>query len=136
MKFPLAVDINPTPNDDSWESDAVWKLLDQAAPVAVRTKFIDDTVRAARLLGETKPWWKWVFSPVPLSGFAGATVAIIFSAVTFFSPAPALPASQNTVAITIQAANIQEIAETETLIVAADHLENFSDKELVSLIGF
>ncbi len=35
-----------------------------------------------------------------------------------------------------QAVAIQEIAETETLIAAADHLDDFSDKELISLIGF
>ena len=35
-----------------------------------------------------------------------------------------------------QAVVIQEIAEAETLIAAVDHLEDFSDNELVSLIGF
>lgn len=136
MKSSRTVDSNPIPTDDSWESDAVWKLLDQAAPVTTRTRFIDDTVRAARLLGEVKPWWKRVLAPLPLAGIAGATAAMIFSTITLFSPTPISPAIQSTAANSIQAANIQEIAETETLIVAADHLENFSDKELVSLIGF
>ncbi len=31
---------------------------------------------------------------------------------------------------------IQEIAETEALLTAVDHLDQFSDVELVSLIGF
>jgi hypothetical protein len=35
-----------------------------------------------------------------------------------------------------QAVAIQDIAETETLIAAVDHLEDFSDRELISLIGF
>lgn len=35
-----------------------------------------------------------------------------------------------------QAIVIQDIAETETLLAAVDHLDDFSDNELVSLIGF
>jgi hypothetical protein len=35
-----------------------------------------------------------------------------------------------------QASKIQDIAETETLITAVDQLDDFSDTELVSLIGF
>jgi hypothetical protein len=35
-----------------------------------------------------------------------------------------------------QAAAIQDIADSETLIAAVDHLDEFSDTELVSLIGF
>jgi hypothetical protein len=37
---------------------------------------------------------------------------------------------------TDRAAEIQDIAETETLIAAVDHLDEFSDTELVTLIGF
>ncbi|MEO8614781.1 MAG: hypothetical protein ABI600_06540, partial [Luteolibacter sp.] len=63
---------NITPPDDSWESDAVWKLLDQAAPHTASPRFTDDTVRAARLAGEVKPWWSRLLSPVPLAGLAAA----------------------------------------------------------------
>ena len=43
---------------------------------------------------------------------------------------------RTTIADSVQAAEIQDIAETETLIAAVDHLDDFSDTELVSLIGF
>ena len=123
---------NASPPDDSWESDAVWKLLDQAPPQAASARFTDEVVRMARLSVEVKPWWSRLLSPAPLAGFAAATAALTFSIVSLFGPSeqPSSPADSP------QAANIQDIAETETLIAAVDHLDDFSDTELVSLIGF
>ncbi len=125
----------PLNTDDSWENDAVWKLLDQAAPPAAGPRFVDDTVRAARLAGQAEPWWKRLFSPVPLAGLAGAAAALVFSVISLSGPGPE-PDSLTTAFETDHAAAIQEIAATETLIAAADHLDDFSDNELVCLIGF
>jgi hypothetical protein len=122
----------PFETDTSWESDAVWKLLDQAPQQKASARFVDDTLRAARLAGDIKPWWSRLFSPVPLAGIAGATAALVF---TFVGPTQE-PTRTLAAADSQQAVAIQEIAETETLIAAADQLENFSDNELVSLIGF
>lgn len=123
----------PLQTDESWENDAVWKLLDQAPPATAGARFADDTVRAARLSGQSAPWWKLLFSPLPLAGLAGATAAIVFTLVS-------LPSGETNNGVTIvdskRAAEIQDIAETETLIAAVDHLEDFSDTELVTLIGF
>ncbi len=126
---------NSTPPDDSWESDAVWKLLDQTAPQTASARFADDVVRAARLAGEVKSWWSRLLSPAPLAGLAAVTAAVAFSVISLFGPS-AGTSSTGVVVDSPQAANIQEIAETETLIAAVDHLDDFSDKELVSLIGF
>jgi hypothetical protein len=91
-------------------------------------------VRAARLLDQAAPWWKRLFSPAPLAGLAAATAALVFSLVTWSGhDAPAPP---DVALDTDQAAAIQEIAETELLIAAADNLDDFSDTELVTLIGF
>jgi hypothetical protein len=125
----------PLQTDDSWENDAVWKLLDQAPPASAGPRFVDDTVRAARLAGQARPWWKLVFSPIPLAGLAGATAALVFSAVSLTGPSTG-PRIQTTGLNTERAAEIQDIAETETLIAAVDQLDDFSDNELVSLIGF
>lgn len=125
----------PNETESSWENDAVWKLLDQAPPTSPGPRFVDDTVRAARLLGQPSPWWKKLFSPLPLAGLAGATAALVFTAHGILSPS-GLPANSPSFADSDQAAHIQEVAETETLIAAADHLEDFSDTELVTLIGF
>ena len=125
----------PLQPDDSWENDAVWKLLDQAPPASAGARFLDDTVRAARLAGQADAWWKRFFNPLPLAGLAGATAALVFSLFSVTGPSPQ-PGGIPEMADSAQAAAIQDIAETETLIAAVDHLDDFSDTELVSLIGF
>ena len=126
----------PFNTDESWEQDAVWKLLDQAPPASAGPRFVDDTVRAARLMGQPEAWWKRLFAPAPLAGLAGATAALVFAAVSLTTEPTPEAVSQTAAYDTEQAAAIQEIAETEMLIAAADHLDDFSDNELVSLIGF
>ncbi len=129
--------MNRTPHqpDDSWENDAVWKLLDQAPPVTASPRFADDTVRAARLMGQAEPWWKRLLAPMPLAGLAGAAAALMFSMTSILGPA-SNPGNSTAAVDSEAAAEIQEIAETETLMAAVDHLDDFSDNELVTLIGF
>jgi hypothetical protein len=125
----------PLNNEESWENDTVWKLLDQAPPAVAGPRFADDVVRAARLTGQAQPWWKRIFSPAPLAGLTAATAALAFAVVQWTTPATGDNSYVN-LANSEHAAEIQEIAETETLITAVDHLEDFSDTELASLIGF
>ena len=121
----------PTPNDDSWEHDPVWKLLDQSPHSAASPRFVDDTVRAARLAGRPLPWWKRLMAPAPIAGLAAASAAVVIAALSLWPDAnPASAAQPN------DFAEIQEIAESEILLTAADHLDAISDVELVSLIGF
>jgi hypothetical protein len=123
---------NSHSTDDSWESDAVWNLLDQAPPASASLRFAADTVRAAKLLPDEKPWWSRLLAPVVGTGLAGATVALVFALI---GPSP--EARDTAAALdSPQAVAIQDIAETEALIAAADQLDDFSDNELVSLIGF
>ncbi len=135
----LRSDMNrtPLPSDDSWESDAVWKLLDQAQPLTPSARFVDDTVRAAKLCQPEKSWWSKLFAPMPLAALAGATAAVAFGLISIPGPHSS-GTSQGDVAVidSQHAVDIQEIAETETLIAATDRLDDFSDTELVSLIGF
>ncbi len=125
----------PLNNDASWENDAVWKLLDQAPPATAGPRFADDVVRAARLIEQPQSWWRRIFSPAPLAGLAAATAALAFAVLQWTSPTPVDGPGVNLVN-SEQAAEIQEIAETETLLTAVDHLDDFSDTELASLIGF
>jgi hypothetical protein len=126
---------NPLPPDDSWESDAVWRLLDQSPMKTASARFSSDTVRLARLAVDDAPWWSRLFTPAPIAGLAGVTAALSFAA--FFWLGPMSEPDAPLVALqSAQAVAIQEIAETETLIAAVDHLDDFSDKELISLIGF
>lgn len=127
---------SPTP-DDAFETDAVWQLLEQATPPTVSPRFAADTLRAVRLLEQPAPWWKRIFAPAPLAGLVAATAAIAFAVVpllqpkTTANPAPALVAMDSPEAVAIQ-----DIAETEILYAAVDQMDDFSDNELVSLIGF
>lgn len=127
----------PMDNDESWEHDAVWNLLDQAPPAAAGPRFADNTVRAARLSGRSDPWWKQVLRPLPVASFAAASAAVAI-AVTSWNDRTVTPADGVTVEVTSDshAAEIADIAETEALMAAVDHLDEFSDNELVSLIGF
>lgn len=126
---------NSSHNDDSWESDAVWNLLEQASSKTASPSFANNVVRAARLAADIKPWWKKLLSPAPMAGFAAATAAV---AIAFVSLADLSTNSGSPVAVlnSPEAVAIQDIAETETLIAAVDQLDDFSDTELVSLIGF
>jgi hypothetical protein len=63
------------PPEDSWESDAVWKLLDQSPMKTAGARFAEDTVRAARLAPVIKPWWSRLFTH-DRSGFLGQPVAV------------------------------------------------------------
>jgi hypothetical protein len=124
-----------TSHDDAWENDAVWELLDQSPAPTPSPRFVDDTVRAARLAGIALPWWKCLGPHVGLKSLAGgAVVALLALGFTLFQPS----GSEHTPVIShsANAAQIEEIAETETLIAAMDHMDSFSDTELVSLIGF
>jgi hypothetical protein len=127
---------HPHQSDESWENDAVWKLLDQAPPATASPRFADDTVRAARLAGQPVSWWKRLLAPAPLAGLAGATAAVVFAVISLSSDTAPDASSQTVMADPAGFAEIQEIAETEALISAADDLDKFSDVELVSLIGF
>jgi hypothetical protein len=122
----------PLQNDESWENDPVWKLLDVSPPTTAGARFADDTVRAARLAGQAAPWWKRVFAPAPLAGLAAAAAACVIAVVSLRNDTPAANGDHAGTAFT----EIQEIAETEALLSAVDDLDKFSDTELVSLIGF
>jgi hypothetical protein len=124
-----------TPPDDPWETDPVWKLLDQSPPLTGNARFTDDVVRAARLADSVTPWWTRIFSPAPLAGLTAATAALAFALISLVGP-ESQPDIQVSLKDSPQAGAIQDAVETEMLIVAVDHLDDFSDQELVSLIGF
>jgi len=126
------------PSDDSWESDAIWKLLDQAPPAVSSPRFVDDTVRAARLMEQEPPFWKKWFFPVSLGGLAATAAAVVAVTVVFAHHQSTSTSSVAVVEVRSSEnyAALEDAAETETLLVAADHLDQFSDTELVSLIGF
>lgn len=118
------------------EGDETWDLLGKSAPKRASDKFLDDTVRAAKLLPEADAWWPRVLRFSPLAAIAACAM---LAAVYFMQGAgdgeikPTVTVSRETEEQWVQ---IEEVAEAEMLVAAADHLESFSDQELVSLIGF
>jgi hypothetical protein len=124
----------PHATDESFENDAVWKLLDASPPATASPRFVSDTVRMARLAGQPQPWWKRLLAPVPLAGLVTASAAVAIAMTGLLREDPASPGTAS--AEPAAFSEIQEIAEAEILLSAVDHLDQFSDGELVSLIGF
>lgn len=124
-----------TPPDDSWESDPVWRLLDQTPAAAASPRFLENTLRAARLEPAPQAWWRLLLSPAPLAGLGVATAALAFALMPL-NQAPVDSTVHHVAMDSPQAVAIEDIAETGALIAAGDQLDEFSDKELVSLIGF
>lgn len=126
------MDSHTNREENSSESDAVWELLKASPAIKASPRFADNTLRAARTSGQSKHWWQSLFAPLPLTGLSAACTAAI--AIAFFNIQPAAtPPQTHDLA---QAAEIEEFAETEALIAAVDHMDAFSDSELINLIGF
>ncbi len=125
-------------DNNGWnEKDAVWDLLGKAAPQEASGRFADDTLRAVKILPEAEPFWPKIlhFSPWLAAAACAALVASHFigspeqTSGSGSSVAKAITAEEQWV-------QIEEVAEAEMLAAAADHLDRFSDQELVTLIGF
>lgn len=77
-----------------------------------------------------------MLAPLPLGGLAAATAALAIAFVALNQPPSAPPVvGGGSVASEESFADMQELAETEALSAAVDHLEDFTDSELVCLIG-
>lgn len=121
---------DPHADDAALESDPVWRLLAGSPAAQARTRFADDTLRAARLSGSPRRWWSVVVAPVPLAALAAAAALVLAILAPQSGPAPSASIADP------HADVIDEIAVAEMLIAAADHPEQFSDAEILSLCGF
>lgn len=132
MKRPFLSD------EDSLESDAVWKLLDEASPVVASPRFADSVMRAVRLEATAAPWWKRFALPLSLGGLTAATAAIALTAHALFFVAPSVSPEIGHVPRQpdVSFEGVQEAADSEALVAAADHLDKYTDTELVSMIEF
>lgn len=124
------------PEDEWTEDDATWRLLGKAAPVEARGRFADDTLRLVRQLPGSDPWRSRVVGIAPWAAVAACGV---LGAVFLMDP---VGTERGTVVETrVQSdsenwGEIEDVADTEILVAAMDHLDEFSDQELVSLVGF
>ena len=122
-------------NDEWQEDDATWKLLGQATSKKAGDRFTDEVVRSARLLPEKESSWSKLFGFAPWVGVAACAV---FASWIFINQPV-----ESQVDIVAKVSNTEEkwgeladVAEAEMLSAAADHLDQFSDQELITMIGF
>lgn len=133
---------NPDHKSPAIEDDAVWSLLENASKTEAGPRFADDVVRMARLDGEREqPWWRRWFAPVPAATLAGAAAALVFGVFLVRNvDVPAEPGVASVEGTEVSSdngfAHLQEVLETEMLLVAVERLDDFSDEELLALIGF
>lgn len=123
-------------HEEDWErDDATWQLLGKSAPIQPGDAFVEDAVRAVKLLPEADPWWAERISFSAWVGLAacGALAAFLLTMHPEDSkPEPTVITAGSSETWT----EIQAAADAEMLVAAADHLDSFSDHELVTLIGF
>lgn len=140
-------------HNEHWdENDATWLLLGKAAPKQASRRFADDVVRAVRLLPEADSVWPRILK---FSGWSLAATCVVLAVSLFIDPIKNSPTivdrgSLTHAGVPIRVSNkvpeignndaqwkqIEDVAQAELLAAAADHLEEFSDEDLVTMIGF
>jgi hypothetical protein len=129
------------PNSGDIEKDPVWELLRESAAHRPGPNFAANVVRAARLEGQAKPWWNKILIPASIGGAlaaAAAMVAVVMSLQTA-TPDQGSPKVAKVVfneGTDSSFADLQENLETEVFLAASEQLGDYSDEELVSMIGF
>lgn len=124
------------PSTGDLDKDPVWDLLRQSPSSRPGPNFAANVARAARLAEPAKPWWSPIWIPASLGAALAGGVALVAVVVTLRTE----PNSGNPVLTAVPAdsslADLQENYEAEVLLAASDHLADYSDEELVTLIGF
>ena len=119
------------------EADPVWDLVDKAPTQPASSHFASATVRMVREQQERKSaWWKQLFAPMPLAGLAAAAAAVALVVNVSMNTPDAGNFVDNSNFDSVEAVAIQEVVEVEMLMVAADNPSEFTDQELVTLLGF
>ena len=123
---------------DELAADPVWDLLRKSPAVQVSPQFADRVLRAVRQQESPQPWWeRALLLPIWMRASAAAALVAI-SCALFYLPKSTEVAqiSALTPVETEVFSQLDEVASQELLLVATDHLNEFSDSELVTLIGF
>jgi hypothetical protein len=127
--------MNEDNHNEHWdESDATWRLLEKAAPKQASARFADDVVRAVRLLPEAEPVWPRILK---FSRWSLVAACVILVVSIFSDPVENVPSKGPSVADSeAQWEQIEDVAQAELLAAAAEHLDEFSDQDLITMIGF
>ncbi|MCU0797950.1 MAG: hypothetical protein MUF31_18670 [Akkermansiaceae bacterium] len=123
--------MKPHPDHDQ---DPVWELLRQSPAHRPGPRFVDDTLRAARLMDAT-PWWKKIALPLALGSLATAATAVVIG-LMFLPSSSTSPSQPGIVTAESPLDDLDELVITEAVHFAAENPGEFTDAELVSLIAY
>ena len=124
--------------ENNWENDPVWDLVDQAQSPKVNPLFVRNVMREVRLFNETRrPWWQQLLTPKPI--LAGSLAALAVAILIVVGP------DQPDQVITVDDSNSGEVLEPQVLQLdalleeemlsqAAEDPAAFSDEALVALL--
>ncbi|MEJ6581157.1 MAG: hypothetical protein QNL33_19065 [Akkermansiaceae bacterium] len=124
--------------DSELENDAIWDVLAEATPGEAPPRFLQDTLRRARLEPAARPGWRslgirgiWTASLTTL-GTAAAVVALIISLPSDPTPVEQTTSTQTTAPT--QWLELEDALASEVLTEAAENPAMFSDQEIVALL--
>lgn len=124
--------MKPDHSSGDFEKDPVWDLLRQSAAHRPGPNFASDVVRAARLETTKKSWWSRFVIPASVGAALAGAAALVVVTLTLQTK----PSGTVTMTPPDSLADLQDDYETEVFLAAAEHLGDYSDEELVSMIGF
>ena len=120
-----------------FEKDPVWDLLRESAAHRPGPNFAADVVRAARMQPPAKPWWSRLIIPASVGSVLAGAAALVTVMLTLQSnPGASSHATVSNIPGDSSLADLQDDLEAEVFVAAAEHLGDYSDEELVSMIGF
>ena len=91
-------------------------------------------MRAVRLLPEAEPVWPRILK---FSRWSLVAACVILVVSIFSDPVENVPSKGPSVADSeAQWEQIEDVAQAELLAAAAEHLDEFSDQDLITMIGF
>jgi len=122
-------------NHHELENDPVWELVDQASTASPSPTFVQDTLRRARLEGQTTtPWWRKVLSPKPLMVSAAAACAAIAVLVSLDPDPVSESLTADSAVPTTEYVALEDALANELLVAAAEDPSLISDGELLTLL--
>ncbi|MBP36555.1 MAG: hypothetical protein QF405_09395 [Roseibacillus sp.] len=123
--------------ENNWENDPVWDLLDEAKAPGAGPLFVRNVMREVRLSDEIRPpWWRQLLTPRPIlaGSLAALTAAILIWGVPKETAQIATKDPRTEEATEPQALQLDALLEEEMLSQAAEDPTAFSDEALVALL--
>jgi hypothetical protein len=120
---------------DAQSRDELWDLLRQSPPVRASADFADRVIFASRE-SELQANVLWTRARLAIASVAAIAAALALVASIMMTPDTAPTVTQQAPIAEDGFASLDEVAQQEMLLAATDHLGEFSNTELVTLIGF